>query len=158
LYFAPYHDALAREIERLRGRHPRIVLYDCHSIRSGVPRLFEGELPHMNIGTNSGTSCDPALQMAVDALYAAPAVHWVANGRFKGGWITRQHGRPEAGVHAVQMELACRSYMAEPSEVSEANWPPLYSEARAAAMRATLCGVLEACLGFAGFAIARGSH
>ena len=56
LYFAPYHDALAAEIARLRQMHPRIVLYDCHSIRSVVPRLFDGELPHLNLGTNSGRS------------------------------------------------------------------------------------------------------
>src|SRR3984885_8389867 len=53
-YFAPYHAALAAEIARLRKLHPAIVLYDCHSIRSRVPRLFDGELPHFNIGTNSG--------------------------------------------------------------------------------------------------------
>ena len=38
----------------------------------------------------------------------------VVDGRFKGGWITRHFGRPESGVHAVQMELACRGYMIEP--------------------------------------------
>ncbi len=62
LYFWPYHAALAEEIERLRALHPRIVLYDCHSIRSVIPRLFPGELPVFNIGTNSGRSCDRGLQ------------------------------------------------------------------------------------------------
>ena len=84
----------------LREVHPRVVLYDCHSIRSVVPRLFDGELPHMNIGTNSGASCDPQLQHAIETVCAASPFTWVANGRFKGGWITRHYGRPADGVHA----------------------------------------------------------
>ena len=58
-YFDPYHAALAGEIARLRARHGAVVLYDAHSIRSRVPRLFDGVLPNFNIGTNGGASCDP---------------------------------------------------------------------------------------------------
>ena len=149
-YFAPYHAALAAEIERLRGDHPRIVLYDCHSIRSRVPRLFTGELPHLNLGTNDGASCDPALQRAMEAICAASPFSWVANGRFKGGWITRHYGRPEAGVHAVQMELACRGYMDEPiGPVSEANWPAAYDPGYSEPMRGILERILQCCGGFA---------
>jgi N-formylglutamate deformylase len=149
LYFEPYHAALAAEIERLRQQHPRIVLYDCHSIRSVVPRLFEGELPHMNIGTNSGLSCDPALQQRIEAICAASPFSFVANGRFKGGWITRHYGRPEAGVHAGQMELACRSYMEEPiGPVDEPNWPTAYRRPHSASMRAVVKNVLSECVEF----------
>src|SRR5215469_9182655 len=55
-YFEPYHKALRAEIKRLLERHRKVVLFDAHSIRSRIPRLFEGELPHFNIGTNSGLS------------------------------------------------------------------------------------------------------
>jgi formiminoglutamase len=138
-YFDPYHAALATELARLRRAHPNIVLYDCHSIRSNVPRLFEGTLPHMNIGTHEGRSCDPKLQRAIEAICAASPFSWVSNGRFKGGWITRHYGRPEEGVHAVQMELACRSYLDEPfPTVDETNWPTGYDEARSGAMCVTL--------------------
>jgi N-formylglutamate deformylase len=144
--FEPYHAALAAEIARLRENHPRIVLYDCHSIRSVVPRLFEGELPHMNIGTNSGASCDPMLQQQIEEICAASGFSWVANGRFKGGWITRHYGRPETGVHAVQMELACRGYMKEPmGPVSEETWPTPYDASTAAGVRAVLIQILYAC-------------
>ena len=150
-YFDPYHAALADEIARLRMDHDRVVLYDCHSIRSVIPRLFEGQLPNFNIGTNSGASCDPALQAAIMARCAAtPGMDHVANGRFKGGYITRQHGRPLAGVHAVQMELACRGYMREPiPDVSEANWPTPYDPAYAAPLRAQLTEILQTALGWA---------
>ena len=145
-YFEPYHAALATELARLRQSHPRIVLYDCHSIRSNVPRLFEGTLPHMNIGTNDGRSCHPKLRRAIEAICAASPFSWVSNGRFKGGWITRNYGRPEDGVHAVQMELACRAYMAEPAEVNEANWPAAFDDGFAEPMRHVAKQVIETCI------------
>ena len=150
-WFAPYHAALGAELTRLADRHGRVVLYDAHSIRSRVPRLFDGELPQFNIGTNSGKACDPALAVAVEAACAASSLSHIVNGRFKGGWTTRHHGRPEAGVHAIQMELACRGYMDEPAgEPTPDNWPTAYAAARAEPMRRTLSDVLNACLAFAG--------
>lgn len=149
-YFDPYHAALKAEIEHARAVHGTIVLYDCHSIRSIIPRLFEGTLPHFNIGTNSGASCAPALQAEIEAICDATDFSRVSNGRFKGGYITRHYGQPEAGVHAVQMELACRTYMREPlGPVDESNWPTQYDPAYAAPVRAALTRIFEACLAFA---------
>ncbi|HRE22157.1 MAG TPA: N-formylglutamate deformylase [Rhabdaerophilum sp.] len=150
IYFDPYHTALSDEIARLRAHHRTIVLYDCHSIRSVIPRLFEGELPQFNIGTNSGASCASSLADGIERLCDASGLSRVTNGRFKGGYITRHHGNPGAGIHAVQMELACRGYMRErPGAVSEADWPPPYDPAFAAPIRETLRGVIEFCLDFA---------
>jgi N-formylglutamate deformylase len=143
LYFAPYHAALAGEIKRLRALHPRIVLYDCHSIRSVIPRLFEGELPVFNIGSNSGKSCDISLETAVARRCAASAWPHVVNGRFTGGWITRTYGRPAQGVHAVQMELAMRGYL--PDEGDPPPWDPDFAKP----IQQTLRLVLEDCLAFA---------
>lgn len=149
-WFDPYHAALRAEVERLRAAHGAVVVYDCHSIRSGIPRLFEGTLPVFNIGTNAGASCDPALTAAVEGICAETGFSRVVNGRFKGGSITRSLGRPDTGVHAIQMELACRGYMREPlGPVDEATWPTSYDEAYAAPMRAALTRILEACLAFA---------
>lgn len=149
-YFDPYHAALRAEIARLKAIHPKVVVYDCHSIRSEVPRLFEGPLPNFNIGTNSGKSCDPALAAAVEAACANTAFSHVINGRFKGGYITRSLGTPENGVHAIQMELACRGYLREiTGPVTEKNWPAAYDDAFAAPMRGALLAVLEACIAFA---------
>jgi N-formylglutamate deformylase len=150
LYFQPYHEALSAEIERLRGRYPRVVLYEAHSIRSRVPRLFDGELPNLNIGTNGGASCAPELAAAIERACDRSNFTRVTNGRFKGGWTTRHYGSPSRGIHAVQMELACRGYMSEPREaVDPTNWPPAYDPAKAATMRATLTSVIQACLDFA---------
>ena len=144
LFYAPYHAALAAEIARLKAIHPRVALYDAHSIRSVIPRLFDGELPAFNLGTNAGRSCSPALRERLAATLAASGETFVVDGRFKGGWITRSFGRPEAGVEAVQLELACRAYMAEPEAPEAGNWPTPLDETRAAPTRATLSALLEA--------------
>jgi N-formylglutamate deformylase len=149
-YFEPYHRAVEEEIARLRALHPAIVLYDCHSIRSHIPRLFTGTLPHFNIGTFAGASCAPALTARIEQLCDATNFTRVTNGRFKGGYTTRHYGRPHDGVHALQMELACRGYLREPAgEVDVANWPSPWDEAFAAPMRAVLEQVLTACIEFA---------
>lgn len=150
MFFYPYHEALQTEIARLREKHETVVLYDAHSIRSVIPRLFDGELANFNIGTNSGESCDPALTAAVEGVCARSRFSHVTNGRFKGGWITRRNGRPQQGVHAIQMELACRGYMDEPAgEPAPETWPTPYDPERAAPMRAVLVNVLKSCLEFA---------
>ena len=113
-YWRPYHDALAGELARLRAAHGRAVLWEGHSIRSTVPFLFDGRLPDFNLGTVGGTSCSPGLQARVEAVLASQSDYtWVANGRFKGGYITRHHGRPGEGVEALQLELAQSTYMDE---------------------------------------------
>ncbi|MEX0343218.1 MAG: N-formylglutamate amidohydrolase, partial [Erythrobacter sp.] len=58
-FHAPYHAALRTELDRVRAQHGFAVLYDCHSIRSRLPFLFEGRLPDLNIGTNGGETCAP---------------------------------------------------------------------------------------------------
>ncbi len=137
-FHRPYHAALAAEIARIKATHGVAILYDCHSIRSEIPFLFAGTLPELNLGTNGGQSAAPALEAHVAELCARSGFSSVVNGRFKGGWTTRHYGRPHEGVHALQMEIAQRAYLA-----SEA--PPFaYDEAKAARLRAVLKAILEA--------------
>lgn len=114
-YWHPYHQALQRELERIKALHGYALLWEAHSIRSVIPHLFEGELPVFNFGTASGNACAPGIGEGLCALaeQLAPALPAVLNGRFKGGYITRQYGNPAEGVHAVQLELAQRAYMEE---------------------------------------------
>lgn len=148
-WFAPYHDALAAEIARLRAQHGTVVVYDAHSIRSHIPHLFDGQLPQFNLGTNGDTTCDNALTDVVDNLCAMSGMSHVRNGRFKGGYITRHYSDIPGGVHTLQMELACRGYMHEPEAVDEHSWPTPLDPDHAAPLRATLQQVLDACLDFA---------
>jgi len=143
-YFDPYHAAIAGEIARLRVAHKSIVLYDCHSIRSSIPRLFPGILPNLNIGTNDGKSCGAEIAARAIAICAgAENFSHIVNGRFKGGWITRHYGKPDEGVNAFQMELACRGYMADPAKPDETNWPAQYDAAFAGPIRKILKSILE---------------
>jgi formiminoglutamase len=146
-YFDPYHNALAAEIARLRSHYDSIVLYDAHSIRSRIPRLFESELPQFNIGTNDGATCDAGLAHSIEALCALSGQSFVLNGRFKGGWTTRHYGRPTAGIHAIQMELAQRGYMTEPDPPTVKNWPtPISPYPKVGDV---LQSILETCVKFA---------
>jgi N-formylglutamate deformylase len=115
-YWQPYHECLRTELARLCSRHGSAVLWDAHSIRSRVPRLFAGELPVLNLGTNDGRSCgdDLAARLFGYAI-GIPGCTAVMDARFKGGYITRTYGDPSGGVDAVQLELAQRSYMDEAS-------------------------------------------
>jgi N-formylglutamate deformylase len=149
-YFDPYHAALRGELARLGKVHANVVLYDAHSIRSHIPRLFEGTLPQFNIGTFNGRSCAQQLTDAVVANCATYPADQVVNGRFKGGAITRTYGQPSQGVHAIQMELACRGYMTEPElPLTELNWPSRWSPQKAAPLQHALRAVLENCIAFA---------
>ena len=120
-YWAPYHEALAAELARLRAEHGHALLFDGHSIRSELPWLFDGQLPALNLGTAGGASCAPAITQRLGALLAGQQqFSQVVNGRFKGGYITRHYGQPGQGVHAVQLEMCQRCYMDEAADPSGA--------------------------------------
>jgi N-formylglutamate deformylase len=114
-YWRPYHAALVEELQRLRDVHGRAVLWEGHTIRgSALPFLFDGRLPDLNLGTSGGASCSPALQSRLeDVLAAQQEFDWIANGRFKGGYITRHYAAPGDGIDAVQLEMSQRLYMDE---------------------------------------------
>lgn len=112
-YWRPYHLRLQSALLELQQRFGYALLWDAHSIPSTVPRLFDGELPVLNIGTFDHRSCDPDLAAGVCEVAAASAYDWVFNGRFKGGYITRAYGKPDERIHAIQLEIAQRAYMNE---------------------------------------------
>ncbi len=140
-YWRPYHLALRGEIARLHALHGRALLWEGHSIRgSGLAYLFDGRLPDLNLGTAGGASCHPATQARLEAVLAAQGDYdWVANGRFKGGHITRHYADPQRGIEAVQLEISQRTYMDEDSFA--------YDEAKAARLQPLLERLLRAALG-----------
>lgn len=132
-----YHERLKRELDWMRKEFGYAILFDAHSIKSHIPRLFEGQLPHFNIGTNDGKSCDSLLAQDVAELLSDTSDYsCVLDGRFKGGFITRHYGQPQNNIHALQLELAQRSYMQEEA-------PYTYDEEKAARLKPLLRKVLE---------------
>jgi N-formylglutamate deformylase len=140
-YWRPYHDALAGELARLHSVHGHALLFDGHSIKSELPWLFDGMLPHLNLGTAGGDSCDPGLRDALAATLESSGYTYVIDGRFKGGYITRRYGRPAEGVQAVQLEMCWRCYMLEDP-------PYAWDETRAMRVRPVLRRLLETMLGW----------
>lgn len=138
-FHAPYHAALSAELHRVRGLHGVAILFDCHSIRSRIPFLFDGVLPDFNIGTNLGATCDARITQAVMRICeAAKDYSTIIDGRFKGGWTTRQYGRPNAGIHAIQMELVQSSYLSHETP------PWCFDTGKASALRPHLHAILTA--------------
>lgn len=137
-YWLPYHQKIRDELDALRNEHGYALLWDAHSIPSCVPRLFDGELPELNLGSNRTASCTADIETAVATAAAASDYSAVVNGRFQGGYITRHYGEPDKHVHALQLEIAQRAYMDEASGE--------YDVAKAAALRDTLTILLESFL------------
>jgi N-formylglutamate deformylase len=139
-FWKPYHDALAGELAALKAKHGKVLLWEAHSIRSQVPRFFEGRLPDFNFGTSNGASAAAGLgDELADVVERHGGYTAVANGRFKGGYITRQYGQPAQGVHAVQLELSQITYMEE-------QLPYAYDETLAAKVEPLLGTLLETAL------------
>jgi N-formylglutamate deformylase len=143
-YWRPYHQRLETELAAIQANHGIALLFDAHSIRSQVPRFFEGRLPDINLGTGGGSSADPAMAAAaLEAAGEAEGYSSVLNGRFKGGYITRQYGRPDKNIHAIQLELSQITYMDED--------PPFgFREDRADKVRPALRRIVQALLDWAG--------
>jgi formiminoglutamase len=137
IFHEPYHASLAAELVRVRDLHGIAILYDCHSIRSGIPFLFDGTLPDFNIGTNLGTTCASQFETATKEICAAAnGFSSITNGRFKGGWTTRHYGRPDEGLHAIQMELAQSTYLTDEAA------PWVYDPDKSARLRVHLKSIL----------------
>ncbi len=137
-YWRPYHDRLAEVLAELRQRHGYALLWDAHSITSRVPRLFDGELAVLNVGTWDGRSCAASFAEAIMTVAKGSEYDAVLNGRFKGGHTTRFYGDPGANVHAIQLELAQRAYMHERTLA--------YDRDKAVKLRVTLERMLDAYL------------
>lgn len=139
----PYHDRLALALEEIKARHGIALLWEAHSIRSQVPRFFEGRLPDLNFGTGDGISADPALLARLTTVAeTTEGYSHAVNGRFKGGYITRTYGAPGKNIHAVQLELSQITYMNE-------NAPYEFREDLAAGIRPVLRHLLESALAWA---------
>ena len=142
IYWKPYHQKIQEELNRLVSIHGIAILWDAHSIASQVPRFFKGKLTDLNFGTADQKSCSinlqNSLQKSLSSSPEASQFSQVFNGRFKGGYITRQYGKPERNIHAVQLEMSQCLYMNEES-------PFLYREDLAEKIQPVLKTLLQTC-------------
>lgn len=139
-WYRPYHAALADTLDTMRERYGAVLLWDAHSIRSQVPRFFDGTLPTLNLGTARGASCAPDVRRAIGDTLAASRYETIVDGRFVGGHITRHYGQPDQSIHAVQMEIAQSSYM---DETGTLEMKPIEARALGAALSRAALAALQ---------------
>lgn len=138
-YWQPYHSKLSKVLAATKKRHGFALLLDAHSILSRVPKLFEGRLPDLNLGTADGKSCSPNIQAIAENTLGHSPFSFIANGRFKGGYITRHYGNPAGNIHALQLEISICAY-------GDENDPSAFEPNRAEPLQKILRGLIGALL------------
>src|SRR5258706_1607433 len=129
-YYWPYHKQLEENLTRLKKKFGKVLLWDCHSIRQLVPTIQKEKFPDMILGDADGTSASIGLiETALTNLdHSGLGVNH--NHPFKGGFITRNFGKPAEDIHALQLEMTKVNYM-DDSETK-------YDKPRADKMRSLL--------------------
>lgn len=113
LYYKPYYEELHQQIERALHTFGRVLLWDAHSITRRVPSIQSEPFPDLMLGDRDGHTADPRLvEIALKQLRAS-SYSVAYNAPFKGGQITRFHGKAAPGIHAMQLEMAQDIYMTD---------------------------------------------
>jgi len=113
-YWIPYHNRIRSTLENIKNEFGIALLFEAHSIKSHVPRFFNGRLPDFNFGNLDGRTCSAKLTRKLEE-WQPEGYSKVINGRFKGGYITRAYASPDRSIHAIQLELSQATYMDEQS-------------------------------------------
>ena len=111
LYYQPYHREVKRLLEAARAKSPHALLFEAHSIRPDLPQLISGKLPDLILGDDEGKTAAPELSCAAFEAISASPFNVSLNKPFRGGFLTRKFGRPETGIHALQLEMSQAVYM-----------------------------------------------
>lgn len=135
-YYQPYHEKIRELLVDLKTRFGKVLLWDCHSIRQLVPTIQKEKFPDLILGSADHTSAhqvliDTALKNLGSARYSLQHNH-----PFKGGFITRNFGRPAQQEHALQLEMSKINYMDDAERK--------YDSTRAGRMREVLQSTLRA--------------
>lgn len=130
LYFDPYHSALNNLLQETKTTFGHVLLWDCHSIRKNVPSISNEPFADLILGTVDGTSAAPEIIANTVSQLQNSSYSFSMNNPFKGGFITRCFGKPEANQHALQLEMAKVNYMDDREE--------RYDAKRAASMQSLL--------------------
>jgi N-formylglutamate amidohydrolase len=103
----PYHRALAAELETARERFGVAILLDCHS----MPPRIGGSGSGLVFGDRHGTTIAPELTEAAVEESERLGFTVARNDPYAGGHVVACHGRPAAGIHALQLEIDRGAYL-----------------------------------------------
>ncbi len=108
----PYHAALAEALAAARARFGDAVLLDCHSMPPRHRPDNDGSRPATIVfGDRHGTTISGDLLDAAMTASRAMGYRTACNAPYAGGYIVARHGRPGAGVHALQLEIDRSAYL-----------------------------------------------
>jgi N-formylglutamate amidohydrolase len=102
----PYHAAIETQLQLLLDRFGCALLLDCHSMPPPPD-----DVPPMVFGDCRGRTADPWASMEAMAITRRCGFEAGLNDPFAGGHIIERHGRPESGIHALQLEIDRRCYL-----------------------------------------------
>jgi len=115
-YFTPYHQCLHTELERLKEKFGKVLLFDAHSIKHHVPLIREDPFPDFILANADGASTSKETFSLMTKIFGhhLPKNHSLKfNDPFKGGYITRSLGKPSNHIEAIQLEMCQNIYMNE---------------------------------------------
>ncbi|MGB0922191.1 MAG: N-formylglutamate amidohydrolase [Alphaproteobacteria bacterium] len=117
-FYRPYHATLQRLLEATAEKFGFAILIDWHSMPSAAVRRAAGMtgrsiLPDLVLGDRFGRSCGRAVVRGVEDAVLAHKFQSARNAPYAGGHITAHYGRPQSGVHALQIEVNRALYMDE---------------------------------------------
>jgi N-formylglutamate deformylase len=110
-YYEPYHQKIQSTLSQLKTEFGKALLWDCHSIRQWVPSIRPEKFPDLILGDADGTSASPGIIETTLHGLELSGLSVSHNTPFKGGYITREYGRPSDNTHALQLEMTKVNYM-----------------------------------------------
>lgn len=116
--YLPYHGALRSLVDATMNRFGRCLVVDCHSMPSGTVSqqgLSSPRNADIVLGDCWGSSCDQGLVRLAERTVLSMGYAVRRNMPYAGGYTTRLYGRPDAGIHALQIEIDRSLYMDEHS-------------------------------------------
>jgi N-formylglutamate deformylase len=129
-YYWPYHQQISKLLADLKATFGQVLLWDCHSIRQVVLTIQKDKFPDLILGSADQTSAAPTLIGSALRDLGAANYSLQHNHPFKGGFITRNFGKPHLQEHALQLEMSKVNYMDDAERK--------YDQARADRMREVL--------------------
>jgi N-formylglutamate amidohydrolase len=107
----PFHQALAEAADELHRAHDGLLIIDLHSMPTLTRDRTSAVQAGIVIGNRHGRSADNRLAAAMADYAAAGGLKAALNAPYPGGFITERYGRPQHGIHALQIEFDRALYL-----------------------------------------------
>ena len=117
----PYHEALGKELARLRDQWGAALLIDLHSMPPLKRQFGQDRAPRFVLGDRFGASCSSSLISRAFRYFEAAGEVAAHNRPYAGGYVLDQHSSPTRGIHALQIEVCRSAYLDQRMEQPGAN-------------------------------------